>query len=118
MTLDAFASALALEDLPVASAVLPVIDVPAAAPQRLPAVMEPTEVAEAADGPSPARPASATSWQDAGGGCGLLFEVELWRADLLTSVLELDNKGFLLGGGLINPLCPPGRLNTERGRGG
>ena len=117
MTLDAFASSLAMEDLP---AVQPIFGVPASGQQPPPSAAEPTEAAfEAADGPSPARPASASSWQEAaGGGGGLLFEVELWRADLLTSVLELDNKGSLLGGGLINPLCPPGRLNTVRGNGG
>ena len=46
----------------------------------------------------------------AAGGLGLLFEVELWRSDLLTSVLELDASGNLQGGGLANPLSPPGAL--------
>ena len=42
------------------------------------------------------------------GGLGILFELELWRADLLTAVLELDSSGHILMGGLTNPLSPPG----------
>ena len=42
------------------------------------------------------------------GGLGLLFEVDLWRSDLLTTVLETDVHGNLLMGGLTNPLSPPG----------
>ena len=41
-------------------------------------------------------------------GLGIQFEIELWRADLLTTVLELDTNGNLLMGGLTNPLSPPG----------
>ena len=39
---------------------------------------------------------------------GLTFDVELWRSDMLTSVLELNIEGNIIGGGLANPLCPPG----------
>jgi hypothetical protein len=51
---------------------------------------------------------STQAWHDAGSS-GLLFEVELWRQDLLTSVVEIDINGNLINGGLANPLCPPGQ---------
>lgn len=62
------------------------------------------------DGPmKPFTEAASATWQEGGTSSnGLFFEVELWRSDLLTSVFELDEKGVMLGGGLINPLSPPG----------
>lgn len=40
--------------------------------------------------------------------CPWHVQIELWRSDLLTSVIEIDETGLLLNGGLTNPLCPPG----------
>ena len=98
LTLDAFASSLALEEGAKPSALQPLIN----SRQPLLAPMSPFRAAGA-----PLIMPASLSGGDVGGS-GLLFEVELWRSDLLTSVLEVNFSGELCGGGLANPLCPPG----------
>ena len=99
LTLEAFASSLAMEEGAKPSALQPLMM--KKPPLALPSLRVGSELM------TPPSPSSA--WQDvSGGSSGLLFEVELWRADLLTSVLEMDKTGKLVGGGLANPLCPPG----------
>ena len=112
LTLDAFASSLAQE-------VAAISTEPSVT--ETPVLVAPSDVAYAASvgvgvetGLPPPTPALSSSWQEREDD-GLLFEVELWRSDLLTSVLELDERGFLLGGGLANPLCPPGRDSAMQG---
>ena len=85
MTLDAFASSLTNEVVKAASPT-------ALQPLRQAAHLRPT----------------GDRAGDGDGALGLLFEVELWRQDMLTSVVEIDAKGNLIHGGLANPLCPPG----------
>lgn len=99
MTLDAFASSLAEEEAARPAMLQPLRGKPPLPP--LPALADPTG---ALGGNAPA--AAAAVWKDASGD-GLMFEVEMWRSDLLTSVLEMDKAGNLVGGGLANPLCPP-----------
>ena len=98
MTLDAFASSLAQEEAAKPSALQP---------------LRQLSPANASTGgvtivPVGSGAVSTAAWQEAGGS-GLLFEVELWRQDLLTSVVEIDINGKLINGGLANPLCPPGK---------
>ena len=85
--------------VPVASALYP----PGLLIGQLPLPLVPSS-----DGPTKPAVAPSAAWQQGASVNGLLFEVELWRSDLLTSIFELDEKGLMLGGGLINPLCPPG----------
>ena len=97
MTLDAFASSLAEEEAARPAMLQPLRGKPPLPP--LPSLeRDPTG---ALNGNAP-----AAVWKDASGD-GLMFEVEMWRSDLLTSVLEMDKSGNLVGGGLANPLCPP-----------
>lgn len=49
---------------------------------------------------------------DNGSGDGLLLLVELWRSDLVTSVIELDSEGNVMGVGdheELEEMYPPGR---------
>ena len=103
LTLEAFASSLASEEGAKPLALQPLMKKP---PLALPSLRVGSELM------TPPSPSSA--WQDISSMNGLLFEVELWRADLLTSVLEMDKTGKLVGGGLANPLCPPGEHRAHR----
>ena len=92
LSLEAFASSLSQEPAAKPPSLKPMLPLPGGDP--------PASIPSGGKAPS--------AWQDLHGGGDLLFEVELWRSDLLTSVLELDVKGNLVGGGLAYPLCPPG----------
>ena len=105
MTLDAFASSLAEEEAARPSLLQPLrgSSVPLSPPSSDGLSTEGVAVAAAMATPA---------WKESFGD-GLMFEVELWRSDLLTSVLEMDKSGKLVGGGLANPLCPPGEATTR-----
>jgi hypothetical protein len=67
-------------------------------------------------------PTAQSSSSEGGSSEGLLLLVELWRTDLVTSVVELDSEGNVMGGqgehDELEELYPPGKGGREGGREG